>query len=198
MSQSRLAEARAHVSSEPAAVQQLERVLRLLSSWINAVEGEYKPVHAASNRGRPLTLVIKNTVRADDLQAHVTVEQEEPSESEMRDTSASESGMHIVGPRYMTVAVHSNTVLRELRALITAQLTQHTGPLSEALLLSTVQGVLSGDERTLHELALDNEQEITAAVLKAVSVLHYSFCSILTAAHRPQGACQCTSLARAR
>jgi ubiquitin C-terminal hydrolase len=163
----RLAEARAHVTSEPAAVQQLERVLTLLSSWMNAVEGEYKPVNAASSRGRPLTLVIKNTVRADDLQAYVTGgEQDEPSESEMRDTSASESGMNIVGPRYLTVAVHSRMLLRELRALITAQLTQHTGPLTEALILSTVHGVLSGDDHSLNELALDNEQEISAAVLK--------------------------------
>lgn len=151
-------------------MQQLERVLTLLSSWMNAVEGEYKPVNAASSRGRPLTLVIKNTVRADDLQAYVTGgEQDEPSESEMRDTSASESGMNIVGPRYLTVAVHSRMLLRELRALITAQLTQHTGPLTEALILSTVHGVLSGDDHSLNELALDNEQEISAAVLKNVS-----------------------------
>ena len=170
MPQSRLGEARAHVNTEPAALQRLERVLMLLSSWITAVEGEYKPVHAASNRGRPLTLVIKNTVHADDLQAHVTVERDEPSESEMRDTSASEAGTHIVGPRYLTVAVHSNMLLKELRALITTQLIQHTGPLTEALILSTVQGVLSGDDRSLHELALDNDQEVRAAVLKAVSV----------------------------
>lgn len=190
-----------HVASEPTAVQQLERVLSLLSSWMTAVEGEYKPVNAASNRGRPLTLLIKNTVRADDLQAHVTVEQDEPSESEMRDTSASESGMHIVGPRYLTVAVHSHLLLRELRALITAQLTPHTGPLSEALLLSSVHGVLSGDDRTLNDLALDNEQELTAAVLKAVSEardLLLSPRTHLASPRRPRAACRSTSRARAR
>jgi hypothetical protein len=170
VSQTRLADARARYGSDAGAARQLERVLQLLSGWITSVEGEYQPVDAVT-RGRPLTLCVTNAVHADDLQAHVSLEQDELSDADMRDVSVSET-THSVGPRLLTVAVHSQQRLSEVRALITAQVTRHTGPLSEALVLSTVHGVLSSasDEQTLHELQLDNEHEITVALPKAVSV----------------------------